>query len=246
MVLNKFKAEEDLAWGTIGGCMLDQVLSCIIMSKKCVIWLSSRHPGWLCTLCLTRSRMETTSYANKLEAHRRRNSWYDSQTYVPSFSESGCSSFLYVCGVWALWRKHFSVENRLRAVFKVSASTKTFQSPRSFSVHRDPLECHLLLSDGKAFLSSPLCLVELLSSQLSFLPLWAFLLPPPPAASFGLTPLVSVLRQIRGLRFRGELVQILLGQQVCSWWLCSLTAQCQWQLIDSSFVVKPKFEFEWV
>lgn len=41
MVLNKFQPADDLAWGSIRGCVLDQVLSCIIMSKKCVMWLSS-------------------------------------------------------------------------------------------------------------------------------------------------------------------------------------------------------------
>lgn len=154
----------------------------------------------------------------------------------------------FMCVLFGPCEGNISVwKNRSRAVFKVSASTKTFQSSGSFSVHRDPLECHLLLSDCKAFLSRPLSLVQLLSSQLSFLPLWAFPPPPPPpAASFGLTPFVSVLRQIRGLRFRGELVQILLGQQVCSWWLCSLIAQFEWQFIDNNFVVKPKSEFEWV
>lgn len=46
MVLNKFKSTFDLAWGNIRGCMLDQVLSCIIMSKKYVIRLSSREEGY--------------------------------------------------------------------------------------------------------------------------------------------------------------------------------------------------------
>lgn len=47
MVLNKFKSAFDLAWGSIKGCMLDRVLSCIIMSKKCVILLSSREEGYI-------------------------------------------------------------------------------------------------------------------------------------------------------------------------------------------------------
>lgn len=58
-----------------------------------------------------------------------------------------------------------------------------------------------------------------LSSELPFLPLWAFPPPPPPRA------FVHVIRQIRGPRFGRELVQILLGQQVHSQWWCSLIAR---------------------
>lgn len=49
--------------------------------------------------------------------------------------------------------------------------------------------------------------------------------PPPLAGSFGLTPFVSVIRQIRGLRFGGVLVPILLGQHLRSQWERSLIAQ---------------------
>lgn len=42
-------------------------------------------------------------------------------------------------------------QNRSRDVFKVSTSTKTFQSRGSFSVHPDPLECCLLFSAVKPF-----------------------------------------------------------------------------------------------
>lgn len=161
--------------------------------------------------------------------------------HVPSFSAGSCS-LSFTCLVFGPCEENISMKkNRSRHVFKVSTSTRTFQSPGSFSVHRDPLECHLLFSNCKAFLSPLLPLADLISSELSFLPLWAFPPPPsPPAGSFGLTPFVSVISQIRGLRFVGVLVQILLGQHVRSQWERSLIAQYEWRLIDSNSVVKPE------
>lgn len=119
-------------------------------------------------------------------------------------------------------------KNRSRDVFRV----KTFQYPGSYSVQHDPLECQLFFFNCKAILSLLLSLADLLSSELPFLLLWAFSPPPPPppAASFGLTPFISVIRQIRGLRFMEELVQIFLGQQVCCWWSRSLITQWDWSI----------------
>lgn len=176
-----------------------------------------------------------------MEAGRRRNHWHNFQMRVPSFPVGSCS-LSFMCLVFGPCEENISMQkNRSRHVFKVSTSTRTFQSLGSFSVHRDPLECHLLFSNCKAFLpgSFPLRISSLLSCPF-FLCEPSPPPPPPLAGSFGLTPFVSVISQIRGLRFGGVPVQILLGQHLRSQWERSLIAQCEWWLIDSNFVVKPK------
>lgn len=45
MVLNKFQPADDFAWGDLRGCMLDQVLSCIIMSRKYGIYVEFKGRG---------------------------------------------------------------------------------------------------------------------------------------------------------------------------------------------------------
>lgn len=69
-------------------------------------------------------------------------------------------------------------KNRSRDVFKASTSTKTFQSPDSVSVHGDPLECHLRVSNSEAFLPPLplLSLVDLIGPEFLFFLCEAFLL----------------------------------------------------------------------
>lgn len=83
MVLNKFQPADDFARGDLRGCVLDQVLSCIIMSRKCGIcvkfkgralyqagfYFRPRFPNrngnkWLCH----RTGVETNGCAIKFEA----------------------------------------------------------------------------------------------------------------------------------------------------------------------------------
>lgn len=45
MALNKFQPADGFAWGDLRGCVLDQVLSCIIMSRKRGIYVEFKGRG---------------------------------------------------------------------------------------------------------------------------------------------------------------------------------------------------------
>lgn len=111
--------------------------------------------------------METNYFAIELEwekkwmwhqicGSRRRISQYNFGMNISSFSASKCSFLFMFFVVWALWRKHFNEGKEIKERFQSQLfPPQTFQSPVSFSVLRDPLECHLLFSSCKSFSLSP-------------------------------------------------------------------------------------------
>lgn len=150
------------------------------------------------------------------------------QMCVLSFSLEDTSHFLNSWWFGLVKKTVVWGENRSRNVFKVSLSTKTLQSPGSFSEHCDPLECHLLYSNSKAFLS-PLSLpslVDLYSVLCPFflcdasLLLLLLLLPKElhylAHSSWHLLLVLS--DRLEWLKSVWVLVQILPGQQVCFLW----------------------------
>lgn len=144
----------------------------------------------------------------------KRISQYNFGMNIPSFPACRCS-FPFMFLLFGPCEENISMkEKRSRDVFKVP---QTFQSPGSFSVLRDPLECHLLFSSCKAFPSPLLPLVGLLS--------WPFFL---------CEPSLLILLQLPHWAWHflsalsGRLedwVQILLGQQFVSQWSFDFSGQ---------------------
>lgn len=136
---------------------------------------------------------------------RRRISQYNFGTNIPSCSAGRCGSpFMFL--LFGPCEENISMkEKRSRNVFQsqLFPPPQTFQSPGSFSVLRDPLECHLLFSNCKAFSPLPfLSLVGLLSSELAFFPFVSLPSSSSSSSSSCLT-FVSLIRQIRGLGLGG-------------------------------------------